>query len=91
MTDAFIDLARQYAAVCIERRGLKRQLPQCIYFQQWKADLSNWMDVPPSEIERPCYMQSVRTAADQMDPLPMEERCEPCQQRDVLESLNVKR
>jgi hypothetical protein len=83
----FNQLAAEYACICIARRNLRREMPQCVYFQQWKLDLQGLIDgfFDPCEIERPCYMQSVRTGVDRFDPLPIEERCEACQKRAELE------
>jgi len=80
MTEAKLDatlefwsLATQYADACLQRRVLKRKVPQCIYYGIWQATRYDW-DTPSSEVEKPCYMQSVRTS------------CEPCQEREKLQS-----
>jgi hypothetical protein len=84
-TLAFWSLATQYADACLQRRALKRKVPQCIYYAIWQTYRYDW-DTPSGEVEKPCYMQSVRTAVDRFDPLPLEERCEPCQERAKLQA-----
>lgn len=81
----FWSLATQYADACLQRRVLKRKVPQCIYYASWQATRYDW-DIPSSEQEKPCYMQSVRTAVDRFDTLPIEEHCAPCQERAKLQS-----
>jgi hypothetical protein len=84
-SDLFLGIAHEYADACIARRALKRQMPQCVYYAIWQTYRYDF-DTPSGEVERPCYMQSVRTAVDRFDPLPLEERCAPCQERERLQS-----
>lgn len=78
----FVKLATEYAQACLQRRYLRRQMPQCEFYLQWRADLRS--DVYPNELQRPCYMDKYWQDGH-LDVLPTEERCEQCQKRAELE------
>lgn len=78
----FAELAKEYAEVCLKRRYLRRQMPQCEFYLQWRADLKK--DAWSNDMQYPCYVDTFSHDGIR-NSLPIEERCEQCQKRAELE------